>query len=467
MKLSILTFVFSFVFSLSFAQNVNRINIYFDIDPDNCVSCVSTLSNVKIFETAHQPYYFVLEEKFKSEKEYFQKKYRLQGLKAEYIWNDSLYAFLHTQPGSSITLLSPTGNNKLVASLVDFDSGLAQYFLKKCKLTDTIHFDHEILSPLIDQMDISNGFLFSLNQLRKEAIDVLNINSGEVNHLALTDSISKYNFLHHFNSLEKWQQAAYIELPNNNEFNNFKVVKDTVFAISRHNYIGYVKGDDTGISSFYAMNVFVDGQWQQSYKIDPMSIYPHYYWTPNFNYYNGVFYFSILKPPSNHDEQQYFMAEYKPEGGALAFSKYYDMTLPEGMPRTSAFVPIPNFQNNYFMLTLDDKLYPLNGQGRATSFPMLHNENISPFGDWENFNRLAFPFRIDSQYVWFSYSPKGSKQLLAAKYDLHTQKVVDNRVINCTFLRPILDGFDYNYVYIPIDNKTIVRTHLSTLKKLN
>jgi len=465
MKVFFLLFFSSIIFSSVSAQNPNFSNIYIDMDPDNCVSCISTLGSVQVFEAAKQPYYFVLKEKYKPEKDYFEKKYRLQRLKAEYIWNDSLYDFLHTQPGSSISLISATGANKIVVPLINFDPAIAQYFLEKCKLTDTIHYDHEILSPLINKMEICHDFLYSLKSLRKETIDVLNINTGGTAHLTLTDSISKVNFLHNFKSLKEWHQAAYIELPNNNEFYNFKVVNDTVFAVSKHNYIAAINGEDTGIASFYAMNVFFKGNFLKSYKIDPMSIYPAYYWTPDFNYYKGVFYFSILKPATNHAEHPSFMAEYKPEGEELVFQKYYEMTLPPEMPLTSNFVPPSYFQRNYFLVSLDNKLYNLKDHQETLSLPMLDNGKISSQFEAERFNYFIPPFQIDRDYLWFNYFPKGTKQLVSVKFSIQKQQAVAIRQINSPFLIPLFDDFDHNYIYIPIDNKTIVRTHLSTLKK--
>lgn len=468
MKIFFLICLFSIIPYFTFSQRTNFPSIYVEIDPENCASCIKSLDNVKEFEDADQPYFFVLKEEYKSEKKYFQKKYRLQNLKAEYIWNDSLYNFLHTQPGSSVSLVSSAGVNRMAVPVTNFNSAIARYFLKKCKLTDTLHYDHEILSPLINKMEFSRNTLYSLNRLRKEAINVVNINNGQISQLTLTDSLSKHNFLHNFNSLNEWKQAAYIELPNNNEFDNFQVVNDTVFAVSRHNYIAEVKGEDTGVASFYAMNVFVKGQFQKSYKIDPMSIYPEYYWIPDFNYYNGVFYFSTLKPKANHSERPSFIAEYKPEGDELVFQKYFDMTLPPEMPLTSNFVPAPYFQKDYFLISLDHNLYRLNKDSSLMSLPQLDNGKVTlqQLGR-EHLNYLAPPFRIDRHYLWFNYYPKGSKQLVSVKYDLKTQKMVDCREMDTPFLTPIFDDFDYNYVYIPIDNKTIVRTHLSTLKKQN
>lgn len=446
------------IFSFSRAQNVGIPKVYFDINPDNCLSCMNTLHNVSIFEKANQDYYFVFQKKYQTEKEFILKKYRLTSLKARYIWSDSLYEALHVGLGSSVSLLSTTSRKRIEIPMVNFDSGTAVYFMKHCKPIDTIRYDKDVLSPLISQIEVSGDLLYSMKSLKKDTIDILNVFTGNKQYIALTDSISKLNFQHNFNSLDKWRQAAYIHLPDNNEFVNFIINGDTLLAISRHNYILGVHGDDTGIASFYSMNLFKNGRFLQSYKINPMALYPDYFWSPDFTYWKGLYFFTLIKASINNKKNFYFCGEYKPKGDELKFDKYYPGQLADSTILNSRFGIHTIFQKNKFFIFLGNRLYTL-GDTLSIKVPFLENKFTNT--TIKKYNRMLPQFRFNDKYVWFNYYPQNSDSLISIKFALSNSKSIDTKTIKSSFLFPFYDDFDYNFIYIPLDSHTIVRKFLN------
>lgn len=457
-------FYILFVFSpvIGWTQMNEKPTVYIDIDPENCVACVGSIRHLQQFEKEGIPYYFVLKEMFKPEKDYFIQKYRLEDYQAIYIWSDSLYDQLQTHPGSNITLMSSSDEKKIVLPLLELDAQKARNILRKCKMTDTLRYDSEVLSPLINELQIEGDHVYSLKKLRREAIDRFHLFSGESRQIRLEDSVSKNNFLQHFKGLNEYEQAKYLQLPNKNEFSTFKVVGDTVFALSSHYFIATVKGDDTGIAQFLSMNIYKNGQYVQSFSIDPYKMLPDYYWTPNFNYYQGVFYFSVLTSGSNHSDAPFFMAEYIRDGQKLLFQNYYPLSVPPGLHSISGLVASQFFEKQFYLFPFGSELLNLKN-ARVISLPMMENGVIPKNFAFEKLNRVAPPFRINEQFLWLSYYPKYKDQLVTVKFNLQSQSVVDQKIVPNSFLPPFLDDFDYHYVYIPIDSKTLVRTHLSTL----
>src|SRR5699024_2365988 len=109
--------------------------------------------------------------------------------------------------------------------------------------------------------------------------------------------------------------------------------------------------------------------------------------------------------------------------------------------------------DKYFIF-LGNKLYKLDDTS-TIKIPVLSNQFKST--NIKGYNRMLPQFRVNDKYVWFNYYPKDSNKLISVKYDLNHQKIVYSKEIKSPFLFPFYDDFDYNYIYIPINDHTIVR----------
>ena len=473
--------------------------IYITLNPAECTNCLNQAEYINKLNSDYQKI-FVFEKRYRTDSAFLRERFFIEP-EDHVIWSDSLYRVFKKDGDkggyySSVSLLNEENGAIIKTYLVNFSYNL-HFFNTLNKPADTLVFEHELFSGNMLMIQDGTSF-FCYNILTGTLSEFSRTNYRHRYDYNVTDSLVINAYRLRYGA--EWEQkytpvTGYFKAHRRvgqNKIKAFFPKGDTVYTLVEHAYLFYTKFDprqpkmDSNVSVFLTLNTYVNGKIVhqgvvENYLSDDFQgfnrgirkIYLHqeagpnaYYVLLNDNFFvtdQGQVYLSIIGPYAKGDLNN-FLAIYEADSkGNYAFSKLYGGSLPsiyDGEGYNYNFAMPIAYHYPYTSTFLSDHLFSIDSSGQDIEM-----------GYFDKIGKIKFPRRelgvwsikVDKQYVYMVYMNKETKYYHYLKWDRATQQAVIDKKIQrfddpSTFIAaPVLDDFDYNYVYIPLSENSILR----------
>jgi len=471
--------------------------IYITITSEECANCLNQAVYLDQLTQSFKKV-FIFEKRYLRDASFVLNKYGIQA-KDSVVWSDSLYqAFKNNDKGysSSVAFYNPENGKILKTQLVHLSQNLnclnAYY-----KDEDTLHFKDEVFgsSPFFNQT--GNSFYF-FNYTTKSLSAYDKLCYAHRYDIKISDSLIQHAYQLKYGN--EWERKYALTTDfcrahrrqDQNMITSYYPKGDSLYVLAQHNYLYFTKADtnqvnlDTNTSVFLTLTLFVNGypadqgifenyldfnhldslRGIKRHLLHSNSGKAHYNLTGNgiFIDNEGKVYAEIIGG-YHPNEVNHFLAKYEqsPEGN-FVFISFYNKTLPEiynTLKYNNVFPPfkIP-YAYPYFTTNMSDYIFSVDSE--------RHDIEV---GYFDKIAKIKLPQRelsiwdlkVSPQYVYMVYMNMETKYYNFLKWDRITrQAVVDKRIQRfddpSTFITtPMLDDFDYNYVYIPLSENSILR----------
>ncbi|HET8574197.1 MAG TPA: hypothetical protein VFL76_10030 [Edaphocola sp.] len=468
-----------------FAQNT----LFVTINNSECTNCLSQIANLSKLDNNIKKV-LVFPKKYQKDSAYILQRLHLEKFTQNIEWSDSLYHLFQNNGGyeSTVSFYNSESGKILKTVLVNLSENL-NFFNSLTTKRDTLTFSKDPFGPEA-QFEQRGGYYYFFDNLKKEMQVFDGVNKNYEYTLSLTDSLIKAAFNLKFgkNGKKEYAQAqSYCKRVHKIDpyiYKSYFCHEDTTWLLGVYTYVfnGIQLGlkEDTASTVFltlstYKKNQLVDFSLVENY-IGPEFKIPnrgisrknlgkgfenaYYILTEEFLIYNNNPYFAIADDiVPNH--KNHFLAKYKKNEHAFVFDSLYDRNLPSLYLNKygygylfSGHIP---FASPYLALFGSDHLFSLNNLMPDIDLHYFNNDSSLP-----SIEKGIWDLKISNKYIYMIIMDNEIKKYCYLKYDiLHRKTLVYKPICDYTspdfITTPKIDDWDYNYVLIPISERSILR----------
>lgn len=489
--------VFLFLnFSLLFAAgSMAQSRIFIPINNQDCINCLGSIHYLGMLDTTY-PSSLVFQKRYRRDSVALIKRLHLEPFRNQLLWSDSLYNVFSSNGkfSSAVSVYNPENGNILKTSLVHIADNLP--FLNAINdPIDTITLEHSTFGSEANFGNTGRVF-YNFNGITKQMEVYGKTDSKYYYTLSMNDSLVKVAFKLRFGRewedkyskikdyTSKWQTI------DPQAYNFYWCNDDMIYLLAEHNYLIYPEEGAPGITTcvFLSLSEYKNGELVRFSLIDNyldalmkgkeggiaritegrqpvQDKEARYTLSGTFLAYNNELYLQVMGDLSvgipNHFLARYY---YDAKDRTYKFRSLYDRSLPAQYDSVGYNILNPLsrllFSAPYTSLCLSDRLYSLD-EGNPDIVPDV----FAPQNRYAT-GRTLWDIKVNPTYIYSVYLSRKEQSYHYQKYDRKQKKVVMDKVI-CKYTdlnyitSPMLDDFDYNYIYQPIGESTIVRKRMT------
>ncbi|OJV54446.1 MAG: hypothetical protein BGO31_09790 [Bacteroidetes bacterium 43-16] len=419
--------------------------------PGDCHQCNEGFyKNLKILDARKVEYSFLLPDEFSEDLNYIKKEYKLEGYKNhQFIFSSALFnkyrAFQQTfvlQFGSDANYRTYNNATELIRDLeligTEEKMTFGSYNVKKTTATilvknnEQMYFQSSVQTNAFDYLDLKN---------KKQAIKIVFTDEQLLNNYILNfkDSSIAKSKLNEIKSIT--------DIPNKDKFEQFELVKDTLFVSSYHTYISNIA--DSLLGGFISINIYKGGIYAATRPINSERIPIEYSIIPKFHVYKNRLYIEVVKNQLASNKPNYFLAEFELKNGAYQYKELLNFVVPSINNEVGYQYLELRFSDRFFMTSISNLLYDFEtGQSIPLNIPL--NETFGFADLMNNLKGVNIIIKdIEAKYPnllisYFSKDENGSVTNRVLNYDLSIKNIVGKFEIpeeNARFFKPVPSRF--------------------------
>jgi hypothetical protein len=473
-----------------FAQS----QIFITIENQDCISCLGSLHSIDSLDSSLKPM-IVFQRRYRRDSAALVKRLHLGKHSSHILWSDSLFNLFQNKGlvRSAVTLYNPQSGQILKTGLVQFGKNIR--FLNAINQPlDTIRLDSELFGGEAN-FGNTKDYFFNFNGVSKQMEVFDKVTASYLYTLSMNDSLVKSAFRLRFG--DKWQGpyqriqefTSKWQTVDPQAYGFYQCNDDVIYLMAQHRYLINSETDtsDKTTSVFQTLSKYKNG------KLVHFSIVENYLdvlmrdedggivritrdgkpvqdkkarytLAGEFLMHNDDLYVQVLGGLSE-GIPNHFLARYSfdPKDNTYKFNSLYDRSLPEqyntvGYNFTNPPSRLP-YCFPYTALSLSDELFSLDKNFSDLKLNIFDKNN-------KNSNKTLWDIKVTADHVCILYLNGKDNSYRYLKYDLKKKEITTDQVV-CNYkspefiTSPMIDDFDYDYVYLPITENVIVRKKMT------
>lgn len=438
-----------------------KVKVLIPFLPGDCHQCNEGFyKNLKALDAKKIEYSFLIPDEFSDDLDYIKKEYKLESYNNQrFIHSTVLFEKYHIFQQSFVLQSGLDSNYRAYDNATALISDY-ELFGKEDKLT----FGSYKVKGSTANIIIKNkeNFYFQ-NSVQTSSFDYLDLKDQKKSaKIPFTEKQLLNNYVLFFRdssiAKSKLNEIKNItDIPNKDKFEQFELIKDTLFVSSYHTYIANIA--DSMLGGFLAINVYKDGNYLSSRAVNSKLMPKEYTIIPKFHIYRNALYVIAVKNQMETNKPNNFLAKFEFENGEYQFRKLLNFTIPPINNEVGYQYLELKFSDQFCMTSISNVLYDLEAE-QSVALNIPTNDAIGFADLMNNLKGVNIVIKdIETQYPnllisYFSKDRKGAVINKVLNYNLVLKNVTGKFQIpedNSRYFKPDHSKFGY-FFWMPEKN---------------